>query len=209
MVGHKHQLTDELAAAGRGLDRGRHCAVPHRDRAGRAAPTAVPGRAASARTLALDRTPVAVLAVLAVQRANQRQAAGVDRPEGFVFADTDGRPYSPDYLTHHFRARVKRYGLPPIRFHDVRHGAATLALAAGADLKAIQDILGHASIVLTADTYTSVLPEVARQTAEGIAALVLAAGRNPPGRADGHRGDRLDSPPAHHGPALPADRKGR
>jgi hypothetical protein len=58
-------------------------------------------------------------------------------------------------------------------------------LAAGADLKAIQDMLGHASIVLTADTYTSVLPEVARETAEGIAALVLAAGRNPPGRPDG------------------------
>ena len=69
--------------------------------------------------------------------------------------------------------------------HDLRHGAATLALAAGADLKAIQDMLGHASIVLTADTYTSVLPEVARQTAEGIAALVLAAGRNPPGRSTG------------------------
>ncbi len=141
-----------------------------------------PKSAASARTLALDRTTVAVLAV---QRANQRQAAGVDRPEGFVFAHTDGRPYSPDYLTHHFRALVKRYGLPPIRFHDLRHGAATLALAAGADLKAIQDMLGHASIVLTADTYTSVLPEVARQTADGIAAFVLAAGRTPPGRSTG------------------------
>jgi hypothetical protein len=58
-------------------------------------------------------------------------------------------------------------------------------LAAGADLKAIQDMLGHASIVLTGDTYTSVLPEVARQTADGIAALVMAAGRNPPGRAEG------------------------
>ncbi len=46
-------------------------------------------------------------------------------------------------------------------------------------------MLGHASIVLTADTYTSVLPEVARQTADGIAALVLAAGRSPPGRSTG------------------------
>jgi hypothetical protein len=53
------------------------------------------------------------------------------------------------------------------------------------DLKAIQDMLGHASIVLTADTYTGVLPEVARQTAEGIADLLMSAGRNPPGRADG------------------------
>jgi len=134
-----------------------------------------PKSAASARTPALDRTTVAVLAV---HRDRQRQAAGVDPPDGFIFAHPDGRPYSPGYLTHRFRALQVANGLPPIRFHDLHHGAATLALAAGADLKAIQDMLGHASIVLTADTYTSVLPEVARQTAEGIAALVLAAGRN-------------------------------
>lgn len=139
-----------------------------------------PKSAASARTLALDRTTVAVLAV---HREQQRQAAGVERPEGFVFAHPDGRPSSPSYLTHHFRALQDRHGLPPIRFHDVRHGAATLALAAVADLKAIQDMLGHASIVLNADTYTSVLPEVAHQDAP-----------------TGHRGNRLDSPPAHHGP---------
>jgi integrase len=141
-----------------------------------------PKTAASARTLALDRSTVAVLTA---HRAHQRAAAGVERPDGFVFAHRDGRPYSPSYLTHHFRALQELHGLPPIRFHDLRHGAATLALAAGADLKAIQDMLGHASIVLTADTYTSVLPEVARRTAEGIAALVMSAGRNPPGRAAG------------------------
>ena len=72
-------------------------------------------------------------------------------------------------------------GLPPIRLHDLRHGAASLALAAGADLKVVQDMLGHASIVLTADTYTSVLPEVARQAAEDTAALILAAGCLIPG----------------------------
>ncbi len=68
-----------------------------------------------------------------------------------------------------------------MRLHDLRHGAATLALAAGADLKTIQDMLGHASIVLTADTYTSVLPDVARQAAEGIAHLIIDAGRTTPG----------------------------
>jgi hypothetical protein len=141
-----------------------------------------PKTAASARTVVLDRTTVAILSA---HRDRQRRAAGVDRPKGFVFAHPDGRPYSPGYLTHHFRALQELHGLPPIRFHDLRHGAATLALAAGADLKAIQDMLGHASIVLTADTYTSVLPEVARQTAEGIAELVLAAGRSPPGRPEG------------------------
>ena len=44
--------------------------------------------------------------------------------------------------------------LPPIRLHDLRHGAATLALASHTDLKVIQQMLGHSSIVTTADTYT-------------------------------------------------------
>ena len=59
--------------------------------------------------------------------------------------------------------------MPPVRLHDRRHGAASVTLAAGADLKVVQDLLGHASIVLTAYTYTSVLPEVGRAPAEGIA----------------------------------------
>lgn len=125
-----------------------------------------PKTAAGARTIALDRTTVAILSA---HRDQRRRAAGVDRPNGFVFAHIDGRPYTPSYLSHHFRALQELHGLPPIRFHDLRHGAATLA--SGADLKAIQDMLGHESIVLTADTYTSVLPEVARRTAEGIAEL--------------------------------------
>jgi hypothetical protein len=65
--------------------------------------------------------------------------------------------------------------------HDLRHGAATLALAAGVELKVVQDMMGHSGIVLTADTYTSVLPEVARKAAEAVAAHVLRAGRLVPG----------------------------
>ncbi|MEV4359380.1 hypothetical protein [Nonomuraea sp. NPDC049625] len=64
---------------------------------------------------------------------------------------------------------------PPVRLHDLRHGAATLALAAYTDLKVVQAMLGRASIVLTADTYVSVLPEAARQAAQETAQLVLNA----------------------------------
>ncbi|GAA3752955.1 hypothetical protein GCM10022225_42070 [Plantactinospora mayteni] len=73
--------------------------------------------------------------------------------------------------------QINRAGLPPIRLHDLRHGAATLACAAGADLKAVQDQLGHATIMMTADTYTSVLPESQRAAAEATARLVLDAGK--------------------------------
>jgi hypothetical protein len=88
---------------------------------------------------------------------------------------------APDRLSRHFRQLGDAAGLPPVRLHDLRHGAASLALAAGADLKVVQDMLGHSSIVLTADTYITVLPEVARKAAEDIAALIIMAGCQVPG----------------------------
>jgi integrase len=54
-----------------------------------------------------------------------------------------------DFLTQTFTQLVKASGLPPVRLHDLRHGAASLALAAGVDLKVVADQLGHCSIVLT------------------------------------------------------------
>ncbi|WP_369244995.1 tyrosine-type recombinase/integrase [Streptomyces sp. R41] len=54
---------------------------------------------------------------------------------------------------------IQRIGLPPIRLHDLRHCAASLSLAAGLSMKAIQALLGHSSYQLTADTYTSLLPQ--------------------------------------------------
>ena len=84
----------------------------------------------------------------------------------------------PNYATTRFRTLTGRAGLPPVRLHDLRHGAASLAHEAGADLKTVQDLLGHSSIVVTADTYTSVLPDVQRRCADATAALVLAAARH-------------------------------
>ena len=88
---------------------------------------------------------------------------------------------APDWLSRYFRQLCDAAGLPPIRLHDLRHGAASLALAVGADLKVVQDMLGHSSIVLSADTYISVLPEIARETAEAIATLIIEAGCLVPG----------------------------
>ncbi|MET8043300.1 tyrosine-type recombinase/integrase [Micromonospora sp. NPDC005215] len=85
-------------------------------------------------------------------------------------APTAGRLH-PEYATRHFTRLVKRADIPPIRLHDLRHGAASLAHQAGADLKTVQDLLGHASIV------TSVLPYAQCKCAEATARLVLAAAR--------------------------------
>jgi integrase len=72
---------------------------------------------------------------------------------------------SPGYVTHAFRKLTSDTDLPPIRLHNLRHGAASLSLAAGNDLKVVQAMLGHSSIVLTAGTYASVLPCLAHQAA--------------------------------------------
>jgi integrase len=98
-----------------------------------------------------------------------------------MFTYADGRPIRPEYLTHRFGQLVRELGLPPIRLHDLRHGAATLALASRTDLKVIQQMLGHSSIVTTADTYTSVLPEAAHRAAQATADMVIQAARTAPG----------------------------
>ena len=92
-----------------------------------------------------------------------------------MFTTRAGKPVGPDRMTRLFRRLVAESGLPPVTLHGLRHGAATLALAAGTDLKIVQDQLGHSTITLTADTYTSVLPETARTAADNTAALLFPA----------------------------------
>jgi integrase len=133
-----------------------------------------PKSAAGTRSLALDHTTLTVLRQHRHRQNLERDAAeGSWRQGGWVFTYRDGRPLAPDRLTRHFNLLVARSGLPPVRLHDLRHGAATLALAAGTDLKVVSAMLGHATIQLTADTYSSVLPNTARSAAEKTAALVF------------------------------------
>ena len=158
-----------------------------------------PKSRASVRTIALDRDGTRRLADHAARQAaellrhqftgqryhDSRTRTGPGWRKGRpMFTYADGRPVRPEYLTHRFNTLVKELGLPPIRLHDLRHGAATLALAAGTDLKVVQDQLGHSTIVLTADTYTSVLPETARTAAELTAELLFPGHRAHAGRGN-------------------------
>ncbi|MEV4019892.1 tyrosine-type recombinase/integrase [Nonomuraea angiospora] len=93
---------------------------------------------------------------------------------GFVFTQPDGDRLHPQHVTEQFLWLAYLAGLPPIRLHDLRHGAASLMLAAGVEMKVVQETLGHTSSSFTADTYTSVFPEVAMAAAEKTAALLLA-----------------------------------
>ena len=116
-----------------------------------------------------------------------------------MFTCLNGDPMAPDRLTRTFKKLTALAGLPPIRLHDLRHGAASLALSAGVDLKVVQEMLGHSSIVLTADTYTSVLPDAAHAAAEKVAALIIKAGCLVPGtRRRRRRQARRNTPPRGH-----------
>jgi integrase len=69
-----------------------------------------------------------------------------------VSANLNRDPMAPDRLTRTFRKLAAEAGLPPVRRHDLRHGAATLAQRHGVGLHEAQDMFGHSSIVLPVDT---------------------------------------------------------
>ncbi len=74
-------------------------------------------------------------------------------------------------------------GLPPVRLHDLRQGAATLMLAAGVDIKVVSETLGHSDTRITRDIYQAVLDDLARAAAEAVVKLVPRARRVAPAQA--------------------------
>ena len=129
---------------------------------------------AGERSIALDADTVADIRRWRREQAREAEAAGLTWADsGFEFTDETGNPLHPAVVTGMFQQIAYLAGLPPIRLHDLRHGAATLLLAAGHDMKVVQETLGLSSITIAADTYTSVLPQLARKSAEDVAALVL------------------------------------
>jgi integrase len=156
------------------LDRGLLFVERQRTTAGYTIVEGEPKTAAGRRAVALDKHTIRVLHEHRrhqVAHRDRRHAAGkVWVDSGYVFTRKDGQPINPNYATTRFRKLTERAGPPPVRLHDLRHGAASLAHQAGADLKTLQDLLGHSSIVVTADTYTSVLPDAQRRCADATAA---------------------------------------
>jgi integrase len=129
-----------------------------------------PKSEAGNREVILDPDTVAVLTAYKARRAAWRLAAGPAWPDtGLFFVRRDGRAWHPDAITHRFRRLITRAGLPPIRLHDLRHGAATLALDAGVDIKVVAEQLGHSTTTLTRDTYQSVVKRLHHEAAGAVA----------------------------------------
>ena len=111
-------------------------------------------------------------AVDALRRHLARQMADIERlgdsyqDQGLVFSTKVGTPINPSNLRQRSLAPLlKRAGLPHIRFHDLRHTCATLLLGKGVHPKFVQELLGHATIAITLDTYSHVLPSMGDQAA--------------------------------------------
>lgn len=129
----------------------------------------------SRRTIALPSPAADLLAQQRQRQLEQRLLMGPEwdtRFDGLVFTTPFGRPLDGRYLTVRFQRLVDRAGLGPIRFHDLRHAAATLMLASGTDLKVVSELLGHSAIATTANVYAGVLDELKAEAADRLARLL-------------------------------------
>ena len=140
---------------------------------------------ASVRVVPLPGPVVQALRAWRAQQAAGRLAWGRDWPDtDLVFTREDGSQIPGQWVSARFETLAYRAGLPPVRFHDLRHGAASLAKAAGLDSKYIAALLGHARSSFTDDVYVTLFPEVAKEAAEAAAAIVPRASRSGQGYPD-------------------------
>ncbi len=107
------------------------------------------------------------------QNAERLKAGNLWQDHGLVFCTHGGKPLdSHNVARTSFKPLLKRAGLPDIRFHDLRHTCATLLLSRGHHPKLVQELLGHASVALTLDRYSHVLPGMGDQTAAAMEAAL-------------------------------------
>ncbi len=129
----------------------------------------------SRRTIGLPAPAAQMLAQRRQQQLEQRLLVGPEWNSQFdslVFTNPFGRPLDGRYLTVRFQKLVERAGLGPIRFHDLRHAAATLMLASGTDLKVVSEVLGHSAIATTANVYAGVLDDLKADAADRLGRLL-------------------------------------
>jgi integrase len=132
-----------------------------------------PKTSRSRRRIAL---PASVGVLLREHRKAQLQArlwAGTRWQEGdFVFTTSIGTPMDGADVTRRFQRLLAAAGLPRMRFHDLRHGAASLLLAQGVHARVVMEMLGHSTIALTMNTYSHVIPELQREAAYQMEAVL-------------------------------------
>ena len=99
----------------------------------------------------------------AIEVLKQQKAMTNDQ---YVFPSPNGGPISPDSVRHMLHRVLERAGIPKVRFHDLRHTFATIALQNGVDIKTVSGMLGHFSAGFTLDTYAHVTTAAQKEAAQ-------------------------------------------
>ena len=124
--------------------------------------------------------PTAALLALREERRRQerlRSFAGRDWADlDLVFATQMGLPLDPDNMRRDFKKMLAESRAPAIRFHDLRHSAATLLLAEGVHPRVVMEMLGHSQISVTLNTYSHVIPPLMREAANAMDRVLDADG---------------------------------
>jgi integrase len=122
------------------------------------------------RSIRLTSQAVSTLGAHRKRQLEERiRLAGLYEDHDLIFATQKGTPLNPENLVKRsFKPLLQRAGLPEIRFHDLRHTCATLLLGRGVHPKLVQELLGHATIAMTLDTYSHFLPSMGDQTARAM-----------------------------------------
>ncbi len=125
-----------------------------------------PKTRSSRRRIVLPGVALEALRVHWIQQEQIRVNAGEKwQDKGLVFCDRYGGFFSPDMVLRRFDKLLDEAGLPHMRFHDLRHSAATILLVAGVHPKVVQERLGHSTIAMTLDVYSHVLPSMQQEAA--------------------------------------------
>lgn len=136
---------------------------------------AEPKTAHSRRRIEIEPRVVAALRRHRAAQAMEARVAGDGyHDRGLVFCDELGRPLDGRRVTAAwFRPLLVRAGLPRVRFHDLRHSYASIALAQGVHPKVVQEALGHSTIAVTMDLYSHVVPSLQREAARTMGAALF------------------------------------
>jgi integrase len=130
----------------------------------------------SRRVIPLPASAVAALEAHKKRQDTEREKAGnAWKENGLVFASTIGTLMEPRNVSRRFTQLRDRTDLTWLRLHDLRHATATFLLAAGVEIRTVMEILGHATVRMTLETYGHALPERMRAAAESIENLLTEA----------------------------------
>jgi integrase len=129
---------------------------------------------ASRRTVGLPPRAVSALRNHRKRQLTEKLGAGaLWRESGLVFATSRGGPVeAQNVVNRHFKPLLRRAGLPPIRFHDLRHSCLSLLAQRGEPIRDLQALAGHATAAFTLQRYTHHYDASARRTAEAMGSIL-------------------------------------